>query len=351
MRSRLLMFAILVACSASAVPQPVPPVKFAGFVDGYFAWNQNRPADRESFVAGTGTSAKRANEFALNLVEVEASRDAAPVGFRLSLVAGKGTDVLHAGEPHDGIDTYRHIYEASVTWKATDKLTLQGGIFPSHIGMEGFFSKDNWNYTRSWLGELSPYYQAGVHAGYTFTNRWYGELHVLNGWQLTNDNNDAKAIGGKIAYAGERWSASLNTFDGPELPDDDRHWRHFGDLLVLYKPSPQWNAGASLDCGHQELPGGDAANWTGFGGYLRYAAGSRAAVAVRIEQFDDPDNGISGTAQTLREATLTFEYRPVANLILKTEARRDHSTAPVFQKRDGTANGQTLVLFSAVATF
>ena len=297
------------------------------FADGYYAWN---PATNENFIAGTGTTAKRANEFDLNLAAVELIREPKPLGFHLSLVAGSGGDVVHAAESR----RFRHVYQASVSYKPSDRLTFEGGIYPSHIGFEAFFSKDNWNYTRGWLGEFSPYYQAGVRGAYQFSNQWSGELHVLNGWQTIRAGDNGKAIGVKIAYAGERSSASFNTYD------DQR--RHFGDLIATIKTTETLSLGGSLDRGHQQH-----ANWLGLGGYGRYAIDDRRAVAVRVERFRDPDNGISGFAQKLTEATLTYEYRPTPNLILKLEGRRDHSTAGVF---DGAKN-QTLVVAGAVATF
>lgn len=323
-------------------------VTFHGFVDAYYAWNDNRPHARDSFVPGTGTSAKHANEFDLNLAELEIVRDAQPVGFHLSLVDGSGEEVVHSGDPHP----YRRVYQASILYKASDRLTFEAGIFPSHIGFEGFFSKDNWSYTRGWLGEFSPYYQTGVHANYRFTDRWSGELHLLNGWQIVGENNNAKAIGAKIAYSGERLSASLNTFDGAELPNDNKDWRHFGDLIATYKATKTLTLGGSLDRGRQQFPDRAAANWFGVAAFGRYAIGDKRTIAIRVEHFSDPDNGITGTPQTLNEATLTYEHRPASNLILKLEARRDHSTAPVFTKgENGTSRDETIVIAAAVVAF
>ncbi|HEV7573460.1 MAG TPA: porin [Thermoanaerobaculia bacterium] len=316
------------------------PMVIHGFVDGYYAWNGNHPPSHESFEASTGSTAKRANEFDLNLAEVEITRDAQPVGFHLSLIVGNGADVIHASEPQG----YRFIYQASILYKPNDRLTLEAGIYPSHIGFEGFFSKDNWSYTRGWLAEFSPYYQTGIRANYVFTAHWSGELHLLNGWQIIADNNGAKAIGGKIAYANGRLTASLNTFDGPELAGDDKRWRHFGDLIATFNATPRLSVGGSLDRGRQE-----AANWFGIAAYGRFAFDYRRAIAVRVERFSDPENGITGTPQKLAEATLTYEYRPVANLILKVEGRRDHSTALVFNS--GSARNETIVVIGAVATF
>jgi hypothetical protein len=353
MKKPLLLLLFFATVSLHAADEPA--FSLHGFLDAYYAWNDNAPRSHENFVPGTGTSAKRANEFNLNLAAIEIVRDAKPLGFHLSLVAGNGTDVVHSGEPQGaaiGRDVYRFIYQASVIYKASDRLMFEAGIFPSHIGFEGFYSKDNWNYTRGWLGEFSPYYQTGVHAGYKFNDHWSGELHVLNGWQIIGENNDAKAIGGKIAYSDDRLSTSFNTFDGPELPNDNAHWRHFGDLITLYKATPSLSIGGSLDRGHQELPADATANWLGIGGFGRYTLDPRRAFAVRVERFRDSENGISGTAQKLTEATLTYEYRPVENLIVKMEGRRDHSTAPVFAKgTNQSTNNQTLIVIGAVATF
>jgi hypothetical protein len=348
---------LLAAASLYAQEQPrswYDAISVHGFVDGYYAWNDNKPGSHENFVPGTGTTGERANEVNLNLAAIEIVREPKPVGFHLSLVAGNGADVVHSGEPPGswlGRDVVRHVYQASIIYRASDRLTLEAGIFPSHIGFEGFFSKDNWNYTRGWLGEFSPYYQTGVHASYRFSRRWSGEVHVLNGWQLIGDNNDAKAVGGKIAYSGDRLSASLNTFDGPELPHDNVHWRHFGDLIVTWKATPTLSLNASVDRGHQEYPNNATANWLGVAGYGRYAFGTRHAIAVRGELFRDPENGISGASQKLTEGTLTYEYRPTAKLIFKVEGRRDHSTALVFSRASGSSRNETLVVIGAVANF
>jgi len=325
-----------------------------GFVDGYYAWNGNSPDNHENFVPGAGTTAKRANEFNLNLAAIDVVHTAGQVGFHFSAVAGNGADVVHSGEPRGsaiGPDVYRHIYQASIFYKANDRLTLEAGIFPSHIGFEGFYSKDNWNYTRGWLGEFSPYYQTGIHATYQFSPHWSGEAHILNGWQIIGDNNDAKALGFKIAYTSDRLTTSLNTFDGPELPDDNSHWRHFGDLIATYKVTPSLSIGGSIDRGRQELPGDVAANWFGVAGYGRYAVDKQHALAVRLERFRDPDNGISGTPQTLDEATVTYEYRPVENLIMKLEGRHDRSTAAVFARGRDASRNETIAVIGAVVTF
>ncbi len=339
---------LLVATIARA-DEPPTLVSFSGFVDGAYVWNSHERHDHRNFIPGTGTSGARANELMLNLAQVQWSRAASvdqPVGFTLALVAGEGTDVVHAGEP-DGGEQFRHVYQASLAYRLRSGILLEAGVYPSHIGMEAFYSKDNWNYTRSWLGELSPFYQAGAKASYAFNERWSGQIHVLNGWQVIHDNNSGKSIGTQISYSHGPLSASLNTFLGPEIANDDDSLRRFADVVVLYRVSPDLQLGGSFDLGAQDLPNADDASWRGVGVYARYAFDPRQALAIRAEEFRDPDAGISGAAQTLREATLTYEVRPRDTLTFKLETRYDRSTAPVF----GDKRTQFLALAGVVVTF
>jgi hypothetical protein len=342
----------LLAVTARAEDQK-PATTFSGFVDVYGALNTNRPDNHENFYPGAGTTAKRGNELAINLVGVQWTRAASadqPVGFTLGLVAGEGTDVVHAAE-QGGPNKFRNIYQASVSYQPRNGLLLEGGVYPSHIGFEGFYSKDNWNYTRSIMGESSPYYQAGIKASYAFNSHWSGRVDLLNGWQVINDTNNGKSIGTQIAYTGDALTASLNTFYGPELANDDDSMRKFVDLVAVYKVTPALQLGGTADAGAQEFSGGSDANWWGVGLYGRYTPAEAHALAVRAERFSDPDNGITGFAQKLWEATLTYEYRPSSNLILKFEGRHDHSTAEVFNKRAGGTESQTLAILGAVVTF
>ena len=301
-----------------------------GWLDGYFANNSNHPDPQLNFFSGVGTTAHRADKPALNVAALDVAQDAKPVGFHITVVTGDAADVVHSAEPSR--HPVRNIYQASVLYDAKFA-QFEAGVYPSHIGFEGFFTKDNWNYTRGWSGELSPYYQAGIKASKSFGPKWSGQVHVLRGWQNISAHLPA-ALGTQIAYASGPWSASFNTY-----VDADRK---FGDLVGTYKVTPGLSLGASIDRGRQA-----PANWLGAGVYGRYAFDDRRAIAFRAERFHDPDGGISGIAQTLSEATLTYEVRPSAHLILKFEGRHDRSTAAVFSG----SNNQTLALASAVAVF
>ena len=58
-----------------------------GFADVYYALN---PGASTNFLAGTGTTASRANAFDLNAAAIDLSLDPKPVGFRLTVGFGSG---------------------------------------------------------------------------------------------------------------------------------------------------------------------------------------------------------------------------------------------------------------------
>jgi hypothetical protein len=351
------------ASTAAAAPVELPAwlktLTISGLVDVYGAVNFNQPADHLNFIPGTGSTAKRGNEFALNLASLSIDVPAAPVGGKLQLAIGNATEVIHAGEPAGtavGAAAFNSIYQAylSVAVPFVEGLTLDGGVFSSHIGFESFQSNLNWNYTRGWLGELVPWYQTGVRAtdAAPFLKGLTLQAHVLNGWQIIGDNNDAKSYGAQISYSNDALTATLNGWAGPELPKDNDHWRFYVDSVVMVKPVPWLAIAASADVGTQQLPGNSSATWWVGGVYARVNPLDWLAVAGRVEHVDDPQNGITGTAQAMNEGTLTVEFMPTTKLSLKLEGRFDQSSAAVFSAGNGqTSRTEVLALVGAVASF
>lgn len=318
-----------------------------GSVDVYYGYNFNRPIDGDNFTSGAGTTAKKANDVNLNLAAIELFHDAKPVGLHLILNYGTGSEVLYAAEPQGnamGAQAFKLIQQASLSYRAPwgRGLLLEAGIYPSHIGFEVFPSQGNWSYTRSWMAEFSPYYQAGLKLSYNFTDQLSAQLHVMNGWQLIGENNAAKAIGTQLAWNHEKVSVTFNTFFGPELANDNKHWRVFGDLIVVVRPLPWLNLSLSADVGHQQLPQSQSALWHTVYGSVRFMPRQWLALTLRAGYFGDDNGLISGAAQTLLQADATLELRLHDHLLIKLEGRYDHSTAPVFSASKRAPTGEVL---------
>jgi hypothetical protein len=352
----------------AAEPQPwYKRVSLHGYADVYYSYNLNRPADRANFIPGVGTTGKRDNEFSLNLGALELNLDPEPLGVRLVLNYGTGTEILHAAELEGtgvGPAVWRFVQEASLSYKAPigNGVIITGGIYPCHIGLEVLASRDNWNYTRSWVSDLAPFYQTGVRISYPFTRNFSAQLHVVNGWNVVADNNSAKSLGLQLMWNSDRLQIAVNALVGPELARDDEHWRFLGDVFVVGRPARWFNLAAVFDVGYQQIPlvpeSPEGTLWYAAEGYLQFVPVKQLSVTLRGGFFHDPDNGISGTAQTLGEATATVEVRPLDGLSVKLEGRHDRSTAAVFHtgERDETgailkSTTQTLLMLGGVAWF
>lgn len=330
--------------------------QIGGFVDVYYTYNTNNPAAQTNFFPGAGVAGKRNEEFALNWAALEIKRDPEPVGFHLIAGAGNAIEVLHSGEPEGetvGRDEFRNIYRASVSYKVSDRFLIEGGIYPSHIGFESGLARDNWNYTGSWGANFTPYYQTGVKGIWSFDNGWSAGLHVLNGWQIIADNNDAKSLGAHVGWSGDRGGVTLNGWHGPELPGDDDNNRSLLDVVATFKATDALSLALDAHVGRQELPGADAAEWNALTGYLRYQFVPKWEVTIRGERFDDSDGGISGVAQTLEAGTLTLEHRLHEQAVLKLEGRYDSSDARVFTGEDPAIAERDQLLFAlaSIVTF
>ncbi|AGC41509.1 hypothetical protein MYSTI_00150 [Myxococcus stipitatus DSM 14675] len=348
------------ATAEEEAPSLLSRLKPEGGVDVYYAHNFNQPAHSANFIPGTGTSAKRDGEIALNLASLGVSLAPEPVGFKVLLGFGTGAEVVHAAEPEGvstGPDLWRYIQQASLSF-AHGPVVLEAGIYPSHIGFESFQSQLNWTYTRSWMGELSPYYQTGLKGTWTLDPKWSVQLHLLNGWQTIGDNNHGLAVGTQVAYSGDRFSASFNTFIGEEGTEGSDGLRLFADVVATYRVTEVLRLAATADVGTQHIPGGERADWYAAGVNARYQLAEPVALVGRAEVYRDADGLMTGTEQTLTAGTLTLEVKPATPLVLKLEARYDHSTQDVFAGRATTDEGtpvpkdsETLVVLGATAYF
>ena len=154
------------APAPSALEALVSRLKVEGGADAYYGYNFNRPADGSNFISGTGTTAKRDNEFTLNLASLGVSLEPAPVGFRVLLGIGTAMEVVHAGEPAGtatGPDVWRFLQQASPSF-APRPAHAGGRRLPEPHRLRVLPVPAQLDVHARWMGELSPYYQTGLKA-------------------------------------------------------------------------------------------------------------------------------------------------------------------------------------------
>ena len=77
---------------------------------------------------------------------------------------------------------------------------------------------------------------------------------------------------------------------------------------------------------------GEGVHWQGIAGYAKIQATPTFALIPRVEWFEDPDGFMTGTAQTLKEVTITGEVKLADNLFWRIEYRHDTSDVASVKK-------------------
>ena len=288
--------------TAQAAPtDSTPRITFGGFVDGYFAWDFGRPPSFDrSFAGGTPftTQPARHNEFNVNLAFIEAKLDAPHYRGRLAVQTGTSVQSNYSGEPTlgtiSGPSLGRLIQEAVVGVKLGEQLWVDGGVFYSHMGMESWASRDNLTYSRSLVGEYSPYYQSGVKLTWTPSAKLTAQLDVVNGWQNISENNTGKAGGIRLDYAatGSSTLSYYNFFSN----EAGTRLRMFNGIGAKHTAGRVTLMG-EFDVGSQSRDAsiGGSSSWYGWSAVARVQATPVVAMVVRAEGYSDEDQVIMST--------------------------------------------------------
>lgn len=284
---------------AQAPADTAATLTVGGFVDGYYAWDIGRPATRDRSFAGGAlftTQPARHNEFNINLAYLELKVAGAAVRGRLALQTGTSVQSNYAGEPTTGTvagpTLVRLIQEAVVGVKIGETVWVDGGIFFSHMGMEGWVSRDNPTYSRSLVADYSPYYQSGVKVTWTPSGALTAQLDVVNGWQNISENNSGKGVGARFDWT-PRAGATLSYYnffsdeDGAQL----RTFNGVGAKVVL----GAWTFMGQADAGSQAHQVGAPSDWYGLMALARRQVSRRAALVARVERFVDDDQVVLAT--------------------------------------------------------
>ena len=287
-----LFAAVLVGAMPLRAQQPdsSTKVRLHGFVDMYYAYDFTRPADGERRFT---TQPTRHDEVNVNLAWIGITVDREKVRARLALQAGTSVQANYASEPRNGAssgpDLSRLIQEAVVGVQLNDRVWVDGGIYLSYIGLEGWSSSGNLTYTRSLVADYTPYYLSGVKLTWAVTPRLTAQLHGMNGWQNVSENNRSKAIGSRLDYTvSQSLTLSYANFFGNEQPTGSRavlRTFHQGMVKGLLHGGLQWQG--QVDIGRQADEG-----WYGVMATVRQPISPRVALTGRVERYADPDQVI-----------------------------------------------------------
>jgi len=356
------------APAATAVPKVAADIlrgiTINAALDGYYEYNTNNPIGRVNYLRAYDVSS---NSFSLNQADlvIESATDVAAgkrYGMRLDLQYGQATETLQ-GSPVNELrpDVYRSVYQAYGTYvfPLGSGLTLDFGKWASSLGMEGNYTKDQLNYSRSWWFNYLPYYHMGARAKYAVNDLVTVNAYVANGAQQTEANNNYKdQMLGLVITPNSKVSWTVNFYEGQEHPDviylsspgpgqqnlpqvqgtyiqpitnPPTGKLYIGDTYASWQVTSALTLGAEADDVSEKLYSYSSPEHVSGGAlYAGYQISPLFAVATRAEYLADRGGLFSGTTQYLKEETLTFDYRPADGFLMRAEYRRDLSNKPYF---------------------
>jgi hypothetical protein len=335
-------------------------------LDTYYAYNFNHPVGRVNFlraydVLSSNISLNQASVILERAPDLSQGRR---FGARLDLQYGQATDTLQgnpANEPRPQI--YRNIFQAYGTYLAPlgNTLTVDLGKWGSSLGIEGNYTKDQMNYSRSYYYNFLPFYHMGLRANYPVNDRFAVNYWLVNGTNQSEATNGFKdQLFGFVAKPQKPLTWTVNYYLGQEHPDrvvvspsgpipvqpalsfqairpapDGR--LHIFDSYITWQASSAWTVALEGDYVIERLwrnegPGRSSApsHVTGGAAYMRYQFTPKLALAGRAEYLSDRGGLFSGLTQALKETTATFDYLPAEGFLMRFEWRRDFSNQPSF---------------------
>jgi hypothetical protein len=316
-------------------------------VQGGYQANLDSPASQEN---AWRVFDHQDNSFVLDLAELQLLHEAKPggAGFKLKLTAGEDAKWIHSrglGAPEDFFDLTEAFAETVLP--LGEGLRLRFGKFSTFFGAEVLEARDNPNTSRTYLFNYAlPVSHTGLMLGYAFGDLLSVNLYLINGWDNTADNNQAKTFALGLASAPWPWlTLLLNVIAGPEQDGNTHDWRLLLDLVAVLKPM-QGLAVTVAGAYGRDTVGGEAVAWHGFQLAAKYDPWSWFGVAVRGEFFNDANGFRTGLAQELKGLTATLEFRLPAGFILRPEFRHDWSTQASFNTHTSQDTLGAAVIYS-----
>lgn len=313
--------------------------QYGGFVDAGYLHDFNDPANHLFRSRGTTF---HVNEVNLNMTALylrKVASEGSRWGTEVTLQAGSDSEVFgfSATAPNlDGAKWLRHLGPTDVSYLAPvgKGLTVQGGIFNSFIGYDSLYAKDNFNYTRPWGADFTPYLMMGVNAQYPFSAKLTGAVFVINDYFHLAHPNNVPSWGGQIAdKPTEHLSLKQAVLYGPHQSNTElQFWRFLSDSIAEWKRDPATIA-FEYQVGEEKVAtaGNPRALWMSAQMPVHWIFDRHWSATVRPEVAWDRNGRWTGFSQTVKAVTSTIEYRipyRAASAIIRLEHRWDDSRGP-----------------------
>jgi hypothetical protein len=333
-----------------------PTTHISGFMDIYYAYDFNKPQSdfRQPFLFNHN----RHDEINLNLGFTKLSVEHVKYRANLAIHVGTYSNDNYAAEP----GLLKNIFEANmgISLNKKNKLWLDAGVMPSHIGFESAISSDNWTLTRSLLAENSPYFLTGAKLTYNPNVKWELAGLILNGWQRIKQlqGNSMPSFGTQVNFSpSDKITLNWSTFIGTDDPDTTRRMRVFNNFYGQFQFSKKYTLIAGFDIGFQQRIKSSTTYDLWFSPVIigQYNFNKNWKTAIRAEYYQDetgiiiPTNNINGFRTS--GISLNVDYSPTPNVICRIEGRALKSKDNIFQKGTGFISDNLFIVTSIAILF
>ncbi|TGL93309.1 porin [Leptospira barantonii] len=329
---------------------------FGFFVDSYYAHNPYRPNSRDNKYL---TQPARWDEININLAYIDGKVETDRYRGRVAFQFGNSVNANYKNEVSTGKNSnelsVRNIQEAYAGVKLAKNLWLDGGIYFGNIGLESWISHNNWNYSRALALDYVPYYSSGFRLSYQYSEKLSFQLHLMNGWSNITETNRDKAIGTQIDYkVTDKFKITHNTFIGNEAPDNQpRQTRYYNNIILQYHFTKHFIVAGSGDVGIQRVPNPGVQayrQWYHATFWITWRPVEEFRTSLRLERMYDPEQTIiqTGTRNGFLTsgATMTFDYIPNENALVRLEGRYFRSYDPVFDRDKSKSKEEKFIVFA-----
>lgn len=306
--------------------------KVNGFIDGFYKFD----------VGGAHSNGKTAytqphNSFELSSVNLQIENTQGKTKLFADLGAGSRINQMNSNDRNSTASLIKELY---ISTEITNGLTVTGGVFQRHFGIERVNSVENNNYSMSYMFTLSPIFNTGVKLNYKNEgfNFMLGASNAADYKSAILAGNTRKTILGQVGYSKNNTNLSLNYQAAGLNPTGKgaKGGNYFiTNLTLSHKIDDKIKV--ALDANYisitNEVKNSDNYNVVSFAGYLNYMVKENIKLTYRAEYLND-EFGVSNISGRLRGGsiisnTVSANYQ-LGNLAIIPELRGDVASAPIF---------------------
>jgi hypothetical protein len=339
------------------------------YLDTYYGYSFNHPKD--DTIVGSG-AVGRNGEWQINNATIGIDTNYKNVLGKITLQSGNQLETQDLdGTVNRGrnlsVANNKYIGEAVAGYHfdKLDGINVEAGYFYSYIGLESYLLAENWNYNRSFVSDMTPFYFSGARIQFFPTDKIKIEPWVMNGYQTYGKWNKNSSIGLSNNWRPHEYLGFVaNFYYGTDEKDNPhrKRFHHDDSILVRYFNHPEATGISKMALSLNNHYG---AEWDGispFPGRKTYMLGSSFANRIwfdhdhlawsfRAEAVTNPGRylalpptptgflpGPDNYSLKLWDLTSTFDVMPTDFLAFRFEFISRHSNVGYFAGPGGTTS-------------